>query len=236
MSQSKTLRSENFFVSALPEEDYGRLQPHLESVEMGIGDFVHKPNEPIHYIYFPENAVVSIVTFLKDGSSTETGIVGKEGVAGIIAVLADDVSPREATVQVADGLLRIEAEKFKEEFHRGGALQRLSLRFVFAFMSQLSQNIACAHHHRIEARLARWLLMIHDRIEGNDLEITQGFIAQMLGVQRTGVSENASKLQEQGLIEYSRGHITILDRQGLEVVTCECYQAIKEAYDNYLNI
>ncbi len=235
MSQPEAPRSKNFFLSSLPEEDYERLEPFLEYVQMGISDFVHQPNEPIDYIYFPENAVVSTVTFLKDGSSSETGIVGKEGVSGIIAVLADDVSPREATVQLADGLLRLDAEKYKEEFRRGGALQRLSLRFVFAFMSQLSQNVACVNHHRIEARLARWLLMIHDRIEGNDLEITQEFIAQMLGVKRTGVSENAGKLQEQGLIEYARGRITILDRQGLETVTCECYQVIKEAYDNYLN-
>lgn len=234
--QTLKLRSKNFFLSALPEEDFLRLKPHLKSVRMEIYDFVHKPYEPIDFVYFPEDAIVSIVTFLEDGSSVEAGIIGNEGVAGIGAILADHVSPREATIQVAGGLLRMSADKFKEEFARGGTLNRLALRFVFAFTAQISQNIACVCHHQIDKRLARWLLMVHDRIEGDELKMTQEFIAQMLGVHRPTVTHSALKLQELGLIRYNHGRVTILDRNGLEELTCECYAAIKEAYDNYLNI
>jgi CRP-like cAMP-binding protein len=227
-------RSRNHFLSSLPEEDYQRLKPHLESVEMEISEFVHAPYEPISYLYFPEKAVVSVVTFLEDGSSIETGIIGNEGVAGIGAILAEDVSPREASIQVADGLLKIKAENFKAEFERSHSLRRLSLRFVFAFIAQISQNVACVQRHRIDKRLARWLLMVQDRVEADELIITQEFIAQMLGVHRPGVTESAIKLQEQRLIRYTRGRVTILDRKGLENIACECYGAIKEAYDKYL--
>jgi CRP-like cAMP-binding protein len=236
MMPKTSTRSRNLFISALPDEEYNRLKPHLEKKEMKLGDVVHNPNEPIRYVYFPENAIVSIVTYLEDGSNIETGLIGNEGIGGIGIILSDDVSPREATIQLEGSCLRMKAQTFKEEFARGGEINRLALRFVFAFIGQASQNAACANHHRIETRLARWLMMIHDRIEGDELKITQEFIAQMLGVHRPSVTESAVKLQERNLIKYARGRITILDRSGLENAACECYCVIKDEYDKYLKI
>ena len=231
----KSARSENLFLSSLPEEEYRRLKPHLERLQAELGNVVYRPNEPTQHVYFPENAIISIVTFLEDGSNIETGIVGNEGICGIGVILSDDVSPREATVQLPGSCQRMKAETFKEEFGRGGKVNRLALRYIYAFIAQISQNAACNNHHRIEARLARWLLSLHDRTDGDELRITQEFIAQMLGVHRPSVSENAVKLQERGLIKYVRGRIKILDREGLEQIACECYPTIKEAYERYLN-
>jgi CRP-like cAMP-binding protein len=227
--------SRNLFLSALPEAEYNHLKPHLELLEMKLGTVVHEPNEPIRYVYFPENAIVSIVTYLEDGSNIETGLIGHEGIGGIGVILSDQVSPREATIQLAGRCLRMKAQAFKEAFQYGGELNRLALRVVVAFIGQASQNAACTNHHRIENRLARWLLMIHDRVEGDDLRITQEYIAQMLGVHRPSVTESAVKLQEKSLIKYARGRITVLDRDGLENASCECYRIIKDTYDKYLD-
>lgn len=235
MKPQTSPRSKNFFLESLPEENYNRLKPHLECLDGKLGRVLHEPNEPIQYVYFPETAVVSIVTFLEDGSNVETGIVGNEGIVGVGIILSDDVSPRQDTVQVEGTCLKMKAQVFKEEFGRGGELNRLALRYVFAFISQISQNAACNNRHRIDTRLARWLLSLHDRVEGDELRITQEFIAQMLGVHRPSVSENAVKLQEQGLIKYVRGRVEILDRKGLEGIACECYREIKRANDKYLN-
>jgi len=234
--QQTVPRSKNLFLAALPAEEFERLKPHLEHVDLKLGDIIHRSDELIRYVYFPEHSVISIVTYLEEGTTIETGIVGREGLAGISVILSDDVSPREATVQVSDGAWRMKAQTFKTEFERGGAINRLALRFVYAFIAQISQNAACSHYHQIEARLARWLLTLQDRVESDELRITQEYISQMLGVQRPTVTNSAIRLQEQGLIRYARGRITILDRQGLENTTCECYQAIKEAYNKYLSV
>lgn len=228
------LRSENLFLSVLPESDYIRLQPYLQKTDLPLGTVIHKPDEAIKYVYFLENSIVSIVTRLEDGSNIETGVIGNEGIAGIGAILSDDVSPRESVVQLAGRCQRIEAQNFRDEFEFGGRMNRLALRFVFAFIAQISQNAVCANRHKITARLARWLLMVHDRTNGDELNITQEYVAQMLGVHRPSVSESASKLQEQDLIKYVRGRITILNRQGLEKTSCECYDSIRQAYDKYL--
>ena len=222
-------------MSKLPEVDFKRFEPHLEACKMKLGDVIHKPNEPLRYVYFPENGVVSIVTFLEDGSNIETGIIGTDGVVGTGIILSDDVSPRQAIVQVSGTCLRMKADIFRQEFDRGGELNRLARRFVYAFIAQISQNAACNNRHRIELRLARWLLMLHDSIIGDKIVTTQEFVAQMLGTNRPSVSENAGKLQKTGIIKSIRGQITILDRKGLEGASCECYQAIKVASVNYLN-
>jgi CRP-like cAMP-binding protein len=237
MSANTTLvrRSGNLFLSALSEENFKSFKQHLELLEMKLGDIIHKPNEPVRHVYFPEDAIVSIVTYLEDGSNIETGIIGNEGIAGIGIILSDDISPRESVIQVAGKCLKVKAEIFKDFFEQGGEFNRLALRFVYAFIAQISQNAACNNRHRVETRLARWLLSIHDRVEGNEINSTQEFIAQMLGTNRPTVSESASKLQDRGLIKYSRGQIEIIDRKRLEQVSCECYRAIKDAYDKYLH-
>jgi CRP-like cAMP-binding protein len=224
----------NLFLSALPESELKRIEPFLERIDMKLGTVVHEPEAAYSYVYFPETAVISIVTCLEDGSNIETGIIGKEGVAGVTVILSDQASPRESTIQVAGSCLRLKADIFKKEFARNEELSRLSLRFVFAFIAQISQNAACVNKHRIEARLARWLLMLDDRVEGKEIRITQEFIAQMLGAHRPSVTECAIKLQEKGLIQYMRGVIKILDRPGLEKATCECYKVVKDSYGKYL--
>lgn len=235
MSTIPSPRCRNLYLASLPEEEFNRLKPHLEKLEMKIGEVIHKPNELSNYVFFPENAVISLVTFLEDGWNIETGIVGNEGVGGISIILSDQPSLREATIQVPGACWRMSVKSFKEELEKGGEIKRMALRFVFAFIEQVSQNAACTSRHRIEARLARWLLTLDDRIAGKDIRITQEFIAQMLGAHRPSVTENAIKLQEKGLISYTRGQIKILDRPGLEKVSCECYEVIKNSFHKYLN-
>lgn len=224
----------NLFLASLSTDCYKRLEPHLEVVDMTLGFLVYAPFEPIPYIYFPETCVISLVTVLENGAAVETGIIGFEGFAGIDAVLSNDLTTKEATSQVSGKGLRIKTEIFKNEFQRGGELQNLSLRFIFAFIAQISQNGACLLLHSIENRLARWLLMIQDRTGEDKINLTQEFIALMLGVHRPSVSHAASALQKQGMIRYNRGRITILDRLGLEKSACECYRTIKDKIENYL--
>lgn len=235
MAAHSTTRCGNLYLSALPDEAFNLLKPHLERTEMKIGDVIHQPDEPITHVYFPETAVISVVTLLEDGSNIETGIIGNEGIGGVGVILTEENSPRKADVQVSGSCLRIKSETFRNELKRDGEIDRLAKRFVFAFIEQISQNAVCFNRHRIEARLARWLLTLIDRTDGDELHITQEFIAEMLGAHRPTVTESAIKLQERGLIKYVRGHIRILDRQGLEETSCECYSVVKESYKKYLN-
>ena len=199
----------------------------LKFVELPLSKLLYNPNDKIEYVYFPETAVVSIVTMLSDGRSIEAGIIGREGMAGAFAAFGEDLSPREATIQLGGSGWHMNVEDFREEFEQNKDFRKAVLNFVYAFVAQISQNAACICHHRIEQRLARWFLMFEDRAPSDNLELTQEFIAQMLGVHRPSVSKNANELQKMGLIKYNRGTVKIIDRNGLENLACECYAEIK---------
>ncbi len=198
----------------------------LKFVELPLTKRLYDPHEKIEYVYFPENSVISIVTMLSDGRGVEAGIIGKEGMAGAFAAFGEDVSPREATIQLGGSGWRMNVEDFREIFEESKEFRREVLRFVYGFVAQISQNAACICYHRIEQRLARWFLMFEDRAPSKTLGLTQEFISQMLGVHRPSVSKNANELQKMGLIKYNRGTVRIIDREGLENLACECYAEI----------
>jgi CRP-like cAMP-binding protein len=221
----------NLILSALPPPEYERLSTHLEYVELPLGKVLYAPEEPIKYAYFLLGGAVSIVTVLRDGGSVEAGVVGKEGVVGIPLVLGTKIElNRRAVVQIAGSGLRLKAAAFTEEFNRGEHLRRLLLSYLHAFITQLSQTAACNRMHRLEERLARWLLACQDRLGSNELQLTQEIIAEMLGVRRAGVSVAETQLQERGLIKHKRGYIQIIDRAGLEAASCECYAVVSREY------
>jgi CRP-like cAMP-binding protein len=221
----------NRILSALPEREYQDLLPHLTPVTVPLGETIYKPESQIKQVYFPNSGVVSHVTHLEGGGSIEVGLVGNEGMVGFQVVLGDDRSPDHAIVQIANTGLRMEASVLLEKLTRDGRLRELLLRFVLVMNKQVAQTAACNGSHTVNARLARWLLMCHDRVEGDVLRLTQEFIAQMLGIRRSGVSQAAIILQSQGVITYTRGTITVLDRTGLENAACECYGAVKTEID-----
>jgi CRP-like cAMP-binding protein len=223
----------NRLLSALPAEEYARLGPHLEPVSLSLSQILFRPEEQLRHAYFPTNSVVSLLTDLEDGTGMEVGLVGKEGVVGVSAFLGGSET-KLATVQAGGEALRLRAETLREEFQRGGALQAALLRYAHALMVQISQSVVCNVRHGIEERLARWLLMYHDRLGADEFTLTHEFMANMLGVRRAGVSVAARKLQKLGFIRYQRGHIAILDRQGLEDFACECYPTVREKYDDFM--
>ena len=204
-----------------------RQKENLELIEMPLTKLLYSPQEKIEYVYFPETAVISIVTMLSDGKGVEAGIIGSEGMAGAFAAFGEDISPREATIQLGGACWRLNVKDFREEFDENKDFRCAVLHFVYAFVAQISQNAACICYHRIEQRLARWFLMFDDRAPSETLGLTQEFIAQMLGVHRPSVSKNANELQNMGLIKYNRGTVKIIDRDGLENLACECYAEIK---------
>jgi CRP-like cAMP-binding protein len=225
----------NQFLALLPEAEYKELLPDLEFVRMQVGDPIQDPGEIIKYVYFPINCVISQVTVLKDGFSVEAGVIGREGCSGIEIALLNKTSPRSTHIQLPSDSLRMKADKFKAALEPNSGLDKLIRRFTFAYLTQVAQVVSCNSHHRIEERLARWLLMCHDRTDGNELRITQEFIAQMLGVHRPGVTIAILSLKDAGLISNQRGVIVIENRAGLEEVTCECYEAINSEYNKYLS-
>ena len=221
------MRNKNLILNALPDEIYEKVKPNLVTVEMPLGKVIYRPDEPINHAYFPETSVISVVTYLENGNCVETGIIGNDGVSGTETVLDQDSSPREAMVQLAGDGYRMKVEKFRELFSSEEIFKKLVLHYVYNFIAQISQNPACLCYHRVEQRLARWLLSFEDRAASNELGLTQEYIAVMLGVHRPSVSKSAAKLQERGLINYNRGKIKILDRPGLEKTACECYEVIR---------
>jgi CRP-like cAMP-binding protein len=225
--------SENRLLAALPGEEYERLAPHLEPVTVGLGQVLFRPEDRLRHVHFLTTAIVSLLTSLEDGSGMEVGLVGREGMVGVSAFLGG-TETKVATVQAAGESLRLEVGQLREEFARGGALQSALLRYTHALMTQVSQAVVCNARHHVEGRLARWLLMYHDRLGRDEFELTQEFMAGMLGVRRASVSEVAEKLQEMGFIRYHRGHFTVLDRRGLEEFACECYPSVKEKFDDLL--
>ncbi|HEX8493999.1 MAG TPA: Crp/Fnr family transcriptional regulator [Pyrinomonadaceae bacterium] len=225
-------RSRNRILAALPDEEYARLLPHLEQVSVELSEILFRPDDVLRYVYFPETCIISLLTDLSDGYGIEVGLVGKEGMAGVSIALGSDKEPKVATVQGAGTLLRLKASVLRDETRRGGMLQAYLLRYTHALMAQISQSVVCNIRHPIEGRLARWMLMYHDRVGKDEFKLTHEFIANMLGIRRAGVSMVANKLKRAGLIDYYRGLIKILDRQGLEDMTCECYPVVKAEFDS----
>jgi CRP-like cAMP-binding protein len=224
----------NRLLAALPEASYDALQPFLEPLAMPLGLSVYESGGPQGYVYFPTTAIVSLLYVLEDGDSAEIAITGNDGLIGIALFMGGETTPSRAVVQSAGHGYRLKAAVLKKEFEDGGALQHLLLRFTQALITQMTQTAVCNRHHAVDQQLCRWLLLSLDRLPGNELVMTQELIANMLGVRREGVTEAAGKLQAEGLIEYRRGKITVLDRTHLEARVCECYSVVKREYDRLL--
>lgn len=224
----------NKLLASLPREDYERILPHLSPVAFALGEVVYESGARMDHIYFPTTAIVSLLYMMENGSSAEMGIAGKEGLVGVALFMGGGTMPNRAVVQSAGGAVRMRAKVMQEEFARGGEFQRRLLRYTQALLTQMSQTAVCNRLHAIEQQLCRWLLLSHDRLDTDELVMTQELIANMLGVRREGVTAAAGRLQEQGLVSYVRGRILILDRPGLEAAVCECYGVVKEEYDRLL--
>ncbi len=228
MSNAPLKSIENRLLAALPVEEYQRLIPHMERVSLPFQKVLCEPTEPIRHVYFPHQGIVSLVATMLNGSTVEVGLVGNEGMVGIPVFLGGNTTTTRSFVQVAGSGTRMESLRLLAEFNRGGALQKLLLRYMQALHTQVSQTAACNRIHPVEARLARWLLMVSDRMESDQFELTQEFIAQMLGTRRAGVTVAAGTLQQAGMLRYSRGRITILNREAMEATACECYRTTKD--------
>ncbi|WP_341526829.1 Crp/Fnr family transcriptional regulator [Nostoc sp. UHCC 0302] len=224
----------NKLLAVLPESEYEHLVSHLKLVPLSIHQVLYEAAEPITHVYFPSKAVVSIVTTMEDGSTAEVGLASSEGMVGIPVILGDSITTTTAFVQVAGFGMKIDADIVRTEFNRGGAFQSLLLRYVQAVYTEVAQGCACNRLHTIEERLARWLLTVSDRLESDNFPLTQEFIAQMLGVRRSGVTVAASTLSRAGMISYRRGQINILNREALEITSCECYQVIQNEFERLL--
>ena len=228
---ARLLPVRNRLLAALPDDDYARLQPHLESVPLPLGWAVYESGGQQSYMYFPTTAIVSLLYVLEDGASAEIAVVGNEGLVGIALFMGGETTPSRAVVQSAGEGYRLRGAVLKGEFERGGVLQHLLLRYTQALITQMAQTAVCNRHHSVEQQLCRWLLLSLDRLRGNELVMTQELIANMLGVRREGVTQAAGKLQDAKVIEYSRGKITVLDRSKLEARVCECYGVVRRETD-----
>lgn len=226
----------NYILRMLPASDYERLYAHLERVSLPLGEDVWRTKIGVDYVCFPVDAIVSLLGVMEDGESTELALIGSEGIVGLSLLLGAGRStvPTRKVVQSAGIGYRLAGPVFKDEFESGGALQQLVLHYTQALMSQIGQTAACNCHHTVDQQLCRWLLLSYDRLIGDELVMTQALIADMLGVRRERVTQAAGNLQKAGLIRYRRGHIKILDRQGLEARSCECYHVISREYRNLL--
>ncbi len=224
----------NHLLSAIPEESLQRWLPHIEAVDMPLGKVIYESGVLLRHVYFPTTAIVSLLYVLEDGASAEIAVVGYEGLVGISLFMGGGSTPSRAVVQSAGKGYRLRADAMKAEFESSGPVMHLLLRYTQALITQMSQTAVCNRHHSLDQQLCRWLLLSMDRLEGNELLMTQELIANMLGVRREGVTEAALKLARAGLIQYARGHITVLDRPGLEKRTCECYSVVKQEYDRLL--
>jgi CRP-like cAMP-binding protein len=224
----------NQLLAALPDGEWLRWQSHLELVSLPLGQVLYEPGATLSHVYFPTNAIVSLLYVMENGASAEIAVVGHEGIVGISLFMGGESTPSRAVVQSAGEGYRVRAQMMKEEFNRAGPVLHLFLRYTQALITQMAQTAVCNRHHSLDQQLCRWLLLSLDRLSGNELVMTQELIANMLGVRREGVTEGALKLQQDGLIRYARGRITVLDRSGLEKRTCECYAVVKREYDRLL--
>ncbi len=235
MSSPNLSKPINRLLAALPREDYQRLCLDLEPVELPQHKILYHAGENYNYAYFPSHSIVSTVAIMEDGSTTEIGVIGNEGMVGLPIVLDTSYTNSTAIVQVGNGGYRISAEKLQNELDRQGVLKQLLMRYIQARIIQLGQTAACNRHHNLEQRFARWLLTVRDNIQKNEFQLTQEFISQMLGVRRTGVTEVAHKFQKAGIIHYKRGLINIDSQEKLEARTCECYWLIAKEFARLLD-
>jgi CRP-like cAMP-binding protein len=220
--------NQNHLLAALPTAEFKRLAPHLEQVPMRRGEMLYEPGEQLLHAYFPTTAIVSLHYVMESGATAETAGVGNEGVVGIPLFMGGNTTPSSAVVQTSGHAYRLASRRLKDEFNRGGLMQHLLLRYTQALITQMTQTAACNRHHSVEQQLCRWLLLTLDRVATPELIVTQELIANMLGVRREGITAAAGTLQRAGLIRYRRGHITVLERSGLETCVCECYAVVKK--------
>lgn len=234
MSAVSPRPEENQILRSLPEGERARLFPHLELVSMALGKVLYESGDTLQHIYFPTNCIVSLLHVLKDGASAEIAVVGRDGAIGVALFMGGETTPSRAIVQSAGHTYRLSGKRLKEEFGRHGQLLYVLLRYTQALITQMAQTAVCNRHHSVDQQLCRWLLLSLDRLSTQELRMTQELIADMLGVRREGVTEAAGKLQKQGVIRYSRGQITVLDRAKLEQLSCECYGVVKKETDRLL--
>ena len=218
---------QNHLLAALPEADYERIAPHLELVELKLGQVLYESGSRMRHVYFPTTAIVSLLYVMENGASAEIAVVGNDGIVGISLFMGGETTPSRGVVQSAGECYRLKAALLKEEFNRYGPTMHLLLRYTLALITQMTQTAVCNRHHSVDQQLCRWLLLSLDRLQTNELVMTQELMANMLGVRREGVTEAAGKLQAAGLINYSRGRIKVIDRPGLEARSCECYDVVR---------
>jgi CRP-like cAMP-binding protein len=227
--------NQNHLLAAMLDTEFDRLAPHLELVPMLLGDVLYESGAKLPYAYFPTSAIVSLHYLLENGGSSEIAGVGNEGVLGISLFMGGNTTPSRAVVQTSGHAYRIKAHILMDEFNLAGTVMRLLLRYTQALITHMSQTAVCNRHHSVEQQLCRWLLLTLDRLPSNELTMTQELIANMLGVRREGVTEAAGKLQCYGYISYRRGHITVINRAGLEAKVCECYGVVKKEFARLLS-
>src|SRR5688572_8019683 len=227
--------SQNHLLAALPTADFERLAPHLELAPMPLGEMLYEPGERMQHAYFPTTAIASLHYVMATGASAESAGVGNEGVVGISLFMGGDTTPSSAVVQTGGHGYRLPSHHLKQEFDRAGFTQRLLLRYTQALITQMSQTAVCNRHHSVQQQLCRWLLLTLDRVGERELVMTQELVASMLGVRREGITEAAGKLKHAGLISYRRGHISVLERSGLETRVCECYGVVKKEIGRLLS-
>lgn len=233
-SRKRDARVANRLLAALPKKEYQNLLPELEHVKLTFGDILFDSGDVIRHVFFPNNSIISLLTAVEDRALLEVGLVGNDGMAGLSVFMGINKSRNRALVQGTGTAMRMKATALRKEVNNGSALHNLLHLYTHSLLTQISQSAACNRFHLVNARLARWLLMTHDRVEGDEFYLTQEFISHMLGVRREQVTLAASALQKQELISYSRGQIKILNRHGLEAISCKCYKIVKEDYDNFL--
>lgn len=221
---------QSHLLAALPELECANLFPHMEWVPMKLGQALYESGDRLTHVYFPTSAIVSLLYVMENGSSAEIAVVGNEGIVGIASFMGGETMPNRAVVQSAGHAYRLKGHLLKQEFNRSEALRHLLLRYTLALLTQMAQTAVCNRHHSVDQQLCRWLLLSLDRLPSTELCMTQELIANMLGVRREGVTEAAGNLQDAGLIEYSRGRITVLDRPGLEARVCECYEVVRKEF------
>lgn len=228
--------TDNYILKNIPDNEYQLISPALQEVTLRVGDVLNYPYEPIPFVFFPNNAMISVIASTPDGQLSEAGVVGREGLMGIGVVFGADTTPHENTVQLPGTALKISTKVVREKFEQCPVLRKLLLRFTHAHMMQISQTALCNRLHKVEQRMVRWILLSHDRSDSDVLPFTQELLAIMLGVHRPTVSTIAAELKNGGYINYRRGKITVLDRKRLEDFSCECYAVVNEEYERMMNL
>jgi CRP-like cAMP-binding protein len=225
---------DNHLLASLADAEFDRLAPNLELVEMPLGEVLYESGGHLSHVYFPTTSIISLLYVMEDGASAEIAVVGNEGILGVSLFMGGETTPSRAIVQSAGHSYRLKSRLLKDEFSRGGSVMHLLLRYTQALITQMAQTAVCNRHHSVEQQLCRWLLLSLDRLSSYELTMTQELIANMLGVRREGVTEAAGTLRRAGIIRYSRGRITVLDRRRLEQEVCECYSVVKREFDRLL--